>query len=205
MAVKAMKRLLTDNIGPNGELDTESYVRAILQFRNTPDPDSGLSPAQVLFGRQLRDILPFKPRAQVFDNDLIRPLWRDIWCQRENALRTRFGKQIDALAARSRPLPSLAVGDVCRVQNQTGRHPNKWDRTGEIVQANDYDQYIVKMHGSGRLTLRNRKFLRLIKPYMKQSYAPGFITPQQPLCDSDSASDSESAELNGHLSQEGNY
>ena len=40
---------------------------------------------------------------------------------------------------------------------------------------------------------------------MKQSYAPGFITPQPSLCDSDSASDTESGVLNGHLSWKGNY
>jgi hypothetical protein len=28
-----------------------------------------------------------------------------------------------------------------------------------------YDQYKVKVDGTGRITLRNRRFLRLIKPY----------------------------------------
>ena len=187
VAVKAMKRLLRDNIGPSGELDTEKYVRAVLQFRNTPDPDSGLSPAQVLFGHQLRDVLPFKPRTQVFSNDLIRPLWRDNWAQREETLRTRFGKQVEALTAGSRPLPQLNVGDVCRVQNQVGSHPNKWDRTGEVVQVNDNDQYLLKMHGSGRVTLRNRKFLRQIQPYRRRTLSHDcvFAPPPHPSSNHD--------------------
>ena len=123
--MKAMKRLLQDNVGPNGEIDTEKYVRAILQFRNTPDSDSGLSPAQVIFGRQLRDILPFQPRSQVFDNTQIRPLWRNIWSEKEEALRTRFGKQVESLTARSRALSPLSVGDVCCVQNQAGNFQKK--------------------------------------------------------------------------------
>ena len=158
------------------------FALCYIQFRNTPDPDSGLSPAQVLFGRQLRDILPFKPRSQVFENNLVRPVWRDIWAQREEALRTRFGKQVDVLGAGARPLPQLGVGDVCRVQNQSGSHPNKWDRTAEVVQVNDHDNYIMKMHGSGRLTSRNRKHLRQIQPYALPNNSL-YATPQQPPAD----------------------
>ena len=46
------------------------------------------------------------------------------------------------------------------VQNQTGRFPKRWDRSGTIVETRDNEQYVVKMAGSGRLTLRNRRFLR---------------------------------------------
>ena len=35
IAVKAMKRLLHDNIAPNGNIDSENFTRAILQFRET--------------------------------------------------------------------------------------------------------------------------------------------------------------------------
>ena len=46
------------------------------------------------------------------------------------------------------------------VQNQRGPHPNKWDRSGVVVDVGDNEQYLVKIDGSGRLTLRNRRFLR---------------------------------------------
>ena len=164
VTVKAMKRLLQENVGVNGEIDSDRYVQAILQFRNTPESDSGLSPSEVLFGHPLRDVLPIPPRTQIFDNPSIRPLWKDIWEQKEDSLRTRFGKQVESLSEKTRNLQPLAVGDVCRVQNQTGHHPTKWDRTGIVVQINDNDQYIIKMHGSNRVTSRNRKFLRKIQP-----------------------------------------
>ena len=51
IGVKTMKRLITDNTGPKGELDTDAVQRAILQYRNTPDPDTKLSPAMCVFGR----------------------------------------------------------------------------------------------------------------------------------------------------------
>ena len=57
-AVKSAKRIIRDNTGPGGSLDTDAVARAILQYRNTPLPDFDVSPAQLLAGRQLRDTVP---------------------------------------------------------------------------------------------------------------------------------------------------
>ena len=64
------------------------------------------------------------------------------------------------LGAHARPLPQLAVGDRVFVQNQCSPHPNKWDRSGILVELRGNDQVLVKVDGTGRLTLRNRRFLR---------------------------------------------
>ncbi len=56
--VKSMKRLIASNTGPSGSLDTDALTAALLTYRNTPDRDTGLSPAQVLYARQLRDTIP---------------------------------------------------------------------------------------------------------------------------------------------------
>ena len=53
--MKTAKRLLVSNTGPTGGLDHDRFLRAMLQLRNTPDPDCNLSPAQIIFGRPLRD------------------------------------------------------------------------------------------------------------------------------------------------------
>ena len=164
-AVKSMKRLLTSNVSSNGDIDTDSFTQAILQFRNTPDPQSGTSPSEVLFGRTIRDTLPVKPRSQIFDNDDVRPVWRDVWDKREDALRIRLAQQAENLNIKTRQLVPLSVGDSCRIQNQCGQFPKKWDKTGTIVQVNNNDQYLLKVHGSGRLTLRNKKYLRKFVPY----------------------------------------
>ena len=39
VAVKTAKRLLRSNTGPTGSLEHDRFVRAMLQLRNTPDPD----------------------------------------------------------------------------------------------------------------------------------------------------------------------
>ena len=68
VSVKSMKRLMRDNVGDKGELDTDAMLRGLLQFRNTTEPDSGLSSAMVLLGRALRDTLPFKPTESAFQS-----------------------------------------------------------------------------------------------------------------------------------------
>ena len=55
VAVRITNRLLEDNMGPDGSIDNDKIVRALLQLRNTPDRECNLSPAEVLFGRPLKD------------------------------------------------------------------------------------------------------------------------------------------------------
>ena len=57
-------------------------------------------------------------------------------------------------------LAALVIGDYVRIQNQAGPQPNKWDEMGHVVEVLQFDQYVVRVDGSGRTTLRNRKFLR---------------------------------------------
>ena len=164
VAVKAAKRLLRSNVGPNGSLDNDKLLRALLQSRNTPDPDCNLSPAQIIFGRPIRDSLSFVNRLEKYTNPHIRPMWREAWATKESALRTRFTKTSETLNEHAKPLIPLKIGDKCFIQNQTGNNPNKWHRTGTIVDSAEHDQYVVKVDGSGRLTKRNRRFLRAFKP-----------------------------------------
>jgi hypothetical protein len=56
--VKVGKKLLRDNTGHGGSLDTDKIMRAMLQYRNTPMQDCRRSPAQIMFGRQMRDFIP---------------------------------------------------------------------------------------------------------------------------------------------------
>lgn len=176
VAVNTAKRLLMSNTGPTGNLNQDRFLCAILQLRNTPDRDCNLSPAQIIFGRPLRDSLTFVSRLEKFSNPNIRPLWRQAWSAKEEALCTRITRTTQSLKHHSRPLRPLTIGDRVLLQNQHGPNPTKWDRSGLVVESLGHDQYRVKVDGSGRLTLRNRRFLRAYTPIRlsnpQQSAAP---------------------------------
>ena len=176
LAVKSVKRLIMENTGPGGTLNTDKFQRAILQYRNTPDRETGLSPAMCVFGRSIRDFIPVHPGRY-----LPHPSWRETLVAREEALRNRHHRICERLTEHTRSLPPLKIGDHVRIQNQTGANPTKWDRTGVIVEVRQYDQYVVRVDGSGRVTLRNRKFLRKYLPVVTRDpllMRPGSLTPQ---------------------------
>ena len=54
-AVKSAKRILTSKSKSDGSPNWDSIKRATLQHRNTSVQDLALSPAQMLFGRPIRD------------------------------------------------------------------------------------------------------------------------------------------------------
>ena len=156
LAVKSTKRLIED-VGPDGELDTERFFHAILIKRNTPDPDTKLSPAETVFGRKLCDTMPrINKIINIFFNKAVQPTWTDAWEKKELAMRARYQGCQKRLPEHSKSLPNLVVGHHVSIQNQSGNRPAKWDRSGTVVEIRDFDKYIVKVDGSGRLTLRNR-------------------------------------------------
>ena len=59
LGVKTCKRMLMDNTGPNGEINLDKFQRGMLQYLNTPDRDTGLSPAQMIFGQPIKTSNPF--------------------------------------------------------------------------------------------------------------------------------------------------
>ena len=144
-----------DNTGDSGDLDTEKIQRAMLQYRNTPDRNTKLSPAMCIFGRPIRDFIPI-PSGKYKPHET----WRATAITREEALRNRHMRCAENLTEHTKRLPQLTVGEHVRLQNQVGPYPKKWDKTGVVIEVRQYDQYVVRVDGSRRVTLRNRKFLR---------------------------------------------
>jgi hypothetical protein len=159
LGVKTVKRMLRDNMSQNGGLDMAKLPRALLQLRNTPDLDTKRSPAQCLFGRELKDFLPRPTTALMGD------MWVKLADAREEALARRSLTSENLWAEHTKALAPLKVVDAVLIQNQTGNHPLRWDKSGKVVQNMGNDQYMVVVDGSRRTTRRNRKYLRLFKPY----------------------------------------
>ena len=112
-----MKRLMRDNTGPRGRLVNDAFARALLMFRNTPMQGVGLSPAQIVFGRELRDTMPFKP-----GKGAMREEWRVTAEDRERALAKRHHTCMEKLNEHVKDLKPLQVGRSVLVQNQAGSH-----------------------------------------------------------------------------------
>ena len=173
VAVKSGKRLIMENLGPGGSLDTDKLARALLSHRNQTDPVSGLSPAQVIFGRQLRDHLPlqpekFQPRAE----------WRMEADQREKTFSRRHLLKHEQLSATAKHLPALQVGDSVAIQDKSDPgKAGKWTKTGVITDSLGFQSYEVKIDGSNTLSTRNRAHLRKIIPYINKQMQEDIPSP----------------------------
>ena len=49
------------------------------------------------------------------------------------------------------------MGDHVYIQNLVGNHPKCRERTGVVVEVKQFHQYVVRIDGSGRVTLRKSK------------------------------------------------
>ena len=158
VGVKSAKRLIRENLGPSGTINSDKFARALMIHRNTPDSLSGVSPAEIVYGHLIRDPLPGRCYAPKKD-------WADLATKRENAFMKRHFLNTEKLVAAPRTLKPLQKGDHVYVQDQTGATPLKWSKSGVILETLPFNSFIIKIDGSGKITKRNRQFLRKFTPF----------------------------------------
>ena len=176
LGVKTLKRMIRDNVTMLGKADTPEFSRALMQYRNTKDRDTGISPAEFMLGRPLRDFLPVSKKK------ILGQRWVELARQREEALADRGCRMKERWSTHVKTLPELRCGDRVIIQNQLGNKPRQWHKTGTVFRVNGYDQYDVMIDGSRMITKRNRKFLRKIDRPESLSF-PYFedTTQEQPI------------------------
>ena len=149
-SVKAVKSLVL-KCAPSGDLNSEVFLQGLLELRNTPDA-TGLSPAQVVFGHQLRSIVPAHRSS-------FQPRWTTaIEARNRQAEIDEKTKQYHDEGAH--PLKPIHIGESVRIQNPVS---SLWDRVGTVVSIGHHRDYRIKLAG-GAVMWRNRRFLRLIHP-----------------------------------------
>ena len=119
----------------------------LLDFRNTPNV-SGKSPAQMFFGRRLRDRLPHLPGA----NDL----------EVENAKEGANNRKILMQKRENQSstfLQPLSINQKVLVQNPISK---SWDDQGIITKVRPLGRSFEILMDSGKTILRNRTLLRPI-------------------------------------------
>ena len=123
-------------------------------MRNTPN-DNGLSAAQMVFGQDLRSVLP-SIRASLLKE-----------------------KKKNYYNLHSKTLPELCIKQQVRIQDEETK---RWNKIGTIIRIGNHRQYLVEME-NGRKLWRNRKFLRLIQQEnvpREVDRNDGFITQRKP-------------------------
>jgi hypothetical protein len=175
VAVKSAKRMVRDNLNHDGSLHGDKFARALLIHRNTPDPATGVSPAQIIFGRQLRDHLPTPLNKFSLRSD-----WEKAAKLREECYMKRHYAKCEDLTSKSKALPKLIPGDLVYVQDQKGKTPTQWNKSGKVLEVFPHDSYLILIDGSYRTTRRNRKFLRKFTPH-NMAHVPT-PEPSYPVC-----------------------
>ena len=178
LAVKSSKRMVRENLKPDGSLDGDKFSRALLIHRNTPDPATGVSPATIIFGRQLRDHLPTPLHKFHLRSD-----WEKAAKLREECFVKRHYAKCEDLSNKTRQLPRLIPGDEVYIQDQDGKTPRQWNKSGKVLEVLPHDSYLVRVDGSYRTTKRNRKFLRKYSPFNSnlRETPPNPIKPDIPI------------------------
>ena len=173
--VKVAKRIVYDNTSRDGSLDNDKAARAILQYRNTPMKDIGLSPAQMLLHRQLRDHIPVNPKLYKPNRS-----WIISAMDREHAIERRNANDTTRYNSTAHDLPPLVPRTPVTIQTK-----RKWDRSGVVVEVLPNRQYRIKVDGSGRVVLRNRRFLkpaisrkRVMIPSASVGAQPALVSPE---------------------------
>ena len=151
IAVKSAKRIIIGNSNKDGSIDNDTVAQAIMQFRNTPLQDVNLSPAQILYHRQLREPIPAHRSNYKLHHD-----WLEAAQNREIAYNQKNNVIAQEHNRHSSLLPPLPVDTLVLIQGKDKR----WKQQGLILESKDNRQYLIRLLGSGRTTKRNRRFIK---------------------------------------------
>ena len=94
------------------------------------------------------------------------PEWIAAAQRREEILHKRNAKLIERYNRHTHNLCPLQAGDTVTIQNPLNR---RWNTTGKIISALPERQYKMRVDGSGRITLRNHRFLKKCKLFESMS------------------------------------
>ena len=128
----------------------------------------------MVFGRAMRDFLPSLPHKYEPAKD-----WVVTQEYRERTLALKREADRERWSRRTKDLEMLEVGTPVLIQNQTGNNPTKWDKTGVVLENKPHSQVLVRVDGSRRVTLRNRRFIRELNPSLMRMNPPAMLTPKR--------------------------
>lgn len=145
--VQTIKQLIKKTIA-----DKKDIFLALLEYRNTPIDRKTPSPAELLFGRKLKGLIPMS-------EEILKPKF-DINTQ-VKALQQKQSNQKFYYDKHAKDLQRLSVNDPVMMQDsRTG----EWN-PGMIIgiDQNRPRSYLVKLNKNNKTYIRNRRYLRKIE------------------------------------------
>jgi hypothetical protein len=160
-AVKVMENLIL-KLAPTGDFSCEAFSQGLLELRNTPG-ETGSSPAEIVFGHNLRSILPAHHSSYA-------PRWKAASLERDR-IAAAAAKAKVYYDAHAHPLKPIKIGTEVRIQDEKTK---SWEKIGVVVAIGKFRSYRVKF-ASGSVLWRNRRFLRPIR----EAVAPPTTNPEE--------------------------
>lgn len=151
-------------------MDGKDPFLALLDLRNTPTQGINYSPAQRIFGRRTKTLLPV-------DEHLLRPRYADVIKEK---LYERKERQTYYYSTGTKELKPLLEGDTIRIR-RTGNEKG-WKKA--YVQEQSVARSYKVRTEDGRIYRRNRRHLRFSRePFHPdhENSEPGQL-PEQPRC-----------------------
>ena len=103
-----MKRLLRDNVDVDGSIQNSRFINAMLTYKNTPCRDLGMSPAEIVLGRNVTDFFPDIVRNGLMS---LNTPWREKLLYQEVALSTHHSNDKKKWQEHTKKLENLDIGD----------------------------------------------------------------------------------------------
>ena len=165
-AVKSMKKLIAP-AWRGRSIDQNKLQRSLMQYRNTPCPRDGRSPAQKLYGHPVQDTLPAHRRS-------FAPEWQKTPAEGEMRYKEVLEKAETAYNQHAQSLPDIKKGTNVAVKNPVTK---MWDIYGIVTDVSPRRRYFIRTQ-SGSILVRNRRFLRRRTPISVHGYTPGDLSVQ---------------------------
>lgn len=140
-AVKVMKTLMYKTMA-----DRSDQYLALLELRNTPRQDTGLSPAQMMFRRSTRSLIPCQLKDMVQSKETIAKKK----AVRRKSVKSHYDKH-------AKDMPTLVQGQPVFFQYKEGFRPN-WEK-GTVYHQQGERSYIIEGENGGHYQ-RNRVHIR---------------------------------------------
>jgi transposase InsO family protein len=140
-SIKTIKRLMI-----KARQDGSDPLLALLDWRNTPSEQLGVSPTQILFGRRSRTLLPCSDKL----------LQTPYSSQARIALERAKDKQAVYYNRHAKRRPSMTVGQTVRYKHNSD--PGGW-RKGQIVEQLQHRSYNIRAE-DGSVYRRTSKHIR---------------------------------------------